>query len=227
MSRICAIHQPSYLPWLGYFDKISKADVFVFLDIVQFRKNYYQNRNKIRTEDGWHWLTVPVLKRKLGQLICEVEIDSTQHQWKKKHLASMDQNYRKAPYFNTYYEGLKKEYLAYNTSSLSLLNIQLVKYIQKAIIPDWKGEFIISSHLDISDQDANERLIEICKKVNCDRYLSGVGAKDYIEETFFQKAGMKIVWQDFNEKQYKQVYEPFIPGMSAIDRMFNCGIWRG
>ena len=216
---ILSLHQPQYLPYLGYFDKIAKSDCFVFLDCVQYKKREFQNRNKIRTKDGWIWLTVPVIsKNKSSQQINEVLINNSVS-WQKKHLKSIICYYRNAKYFNEYI-GFFEEIYNKKFERLIDINLTIIYYLLEQF--SIKTKIFFESSLSISTKKT-QRIIDICKKLNADTYLSGIGGKDYLDEELFKKENIKLIYQDFKHPVYRQCYEPFIPYMSAIDFLFNCG----
>ena len=216
---IVTIHQCEHLVWLGLLDKISKADVFILADNFQFKKNYYENRNKIRTKDGWQWLTVPVEKDN-HKPINEVKIIND-IKWQLKYLNTIKQNYQKSEKFNFYYLDIENIILG-NWSSIGHLNERLLK-----LFLNWfniKTSIIRSSELNL--QHLNEgtiTLLEICQKVGADTYLSGSSGKDYLDLSLFEKNNIKVVFHEFIHPVYKQQYSPFIPGMSALDYLFNLG----
>jgi len=153
---IISIHQPQYLPWLGYFDKIDRSDTFVFLDNVQFKKNEWQNRNKIKTAEGWQWLTVPVLHN-FGQMIHEVKINNTV-QWKRKHLGALFTNYSKTPFLSDYFEFFKSTFAA-EWEFLADFNIHVIMFITEALGLSGK-QFVKASELKLRKGNT-ERLIDI------------------------------------------------------------------
>ncbi|MCM8819267.1 MAG: WbqC family protein [Candidatus Omnitrophica bacterium] len=216
---IVSVHQPQYLPWLGYFHKIANSDCFVFLDCVQYKKREFQNRNRIRTKDGWVWLTVPVIsKDKENQLICQVKINND-FPWQRKHLNSIKLSYKEAPYFFSYIgffeEVYSKKWLNLIDLNLAIINFLLEKFSIKTPI-----KFL--SQLNIKSTKT-ERIIEICKSLGADTYLSGIGGKDYLDEELFKKNNIKLIYQEFKHPIYRQCYSPFISQLSAIDLLFNCG----
>jgi hypothetical protein len=216
---ILSLHQPQYLPWLGYFDKIAKSDCFVFLDCVQYKKREFQNRNKIRTKDGWIWLTVPVISKSKGfQLINEVLINNSIG-WQNKHLKSIICCYKNAKYFNEHI-GFFENIYNKKFEKLIDINLAIIYYLLEQF--SIKTKIFFESSLSISTKKT-QRIIDICKKLNADTYLSGIGGKDYLDEELFEKENIKLIYQDFKHPVYKQCYEPFIPYMSAIDFLFNCG----
>lgn len=216
---IISVHQPQYLPWLGYFDKIARSDCFVFLDDVQYKEREFQNRNKIRTDRGWVWLTVPVISQGQGrQNISEVKIDN-EIPWQRKHLGSIKTAYANAEYFKEYFPGLE-EVLSRKWEYLKDLNIELIRFILNFLSISTPISF--DSDLKITTA-RTQRIIDICKKMKADTYFSGFGGKDYLEESIFARENIKLFYQDFQHPQYRQCYEPFEPYMSIIDLMFNHG----
>jgi hypothetical protein len=215
---IVSIHQPQYLPWLGYFDKIERSDVFVFLDNVQFKKNEWQNRNKIKTDQQWQWLTVPVI-HKFGQKINEVEINNTVR-WGKKHLTALITHYSKAAFFKEHIAFLEQTY-AQEWKSLADLNMHLIKYLAKALGIS-NTEFVLSSEYE-SREEPNERLVDLCKQLEGDVYLSGKDGAKYLNLDAFEQEGIQVIFQDYNHPQYPQLYGDFVLYMSVIDLLFNCG----
>ena len=214
-----SIHQPQYLPWLGYFDKIESAESFVLLDNVQFAKGSFQNRNRIRTNDGWIWLTVPVItKGHFRQALNEVEINNKVC-WQHKHWQSIKINYNRAKHFKEHGPFLDAVYFK-RWDRLVDLNVFITKYILSYLGIERKIYF--ASHLKI-DGNSTDRLINICKCLNADTYLSGTGAYDYIDAAKFTKEKIKLKFQDFTHPAYNQLYSPFIPYMSIMDLIFNYG----
>lgn len=214
---IVTIHQPEHMPWLGFFHKISKADVFVILDNVQFRKNYFQNRNKIRTANGWSWITVPV-SHDSGSLIRDVKIAQSAR-WEEKWWKSLYLSYTKSKYFNLYGEAI---HAVINTPNpaLSELNIALIDLMRGFL--DIKNRIILASELDVCGC-GSDLVLNICKKLKADEYLSGISGKEYLNAADFVKAGISLTYQEFHHPIYKQLYEPFLPCMSIIDLLFNRG----
>jgi hypothetical protein len=220
---ILAVHQPQYIPWLGYFDKIAKSDCFVFLDQVQYKPREFQNRNKIRTKDGWLWLSVPIISKGLGrQRICDVSIDN-EFPWQKKHLKSLKFWYAKAEFLNDYlafFEGVYSR----RWERLADLNVYIINYILKQL--SITKPIFFESQLNIANK-GTDRIIEICKKLKADTYFSGIGGKKYLEEDKFTKTDIKLIYQDFIHPKYHQQFmsnnHDFIPFMSILDLLFNEG----
>ena len=217
---IAAIHQPNYLPWLGYFYKIARSEVFVFLDNVQYGKNNIINRNKIKTAQGAAWLTVGVLsKGRLGQLIKDVDINNDTS-WRRTHEKSISQNYSKAPYFKKYKDFFEDIYYK-QWEKLVHLNEALIK-LNCDLLGIRDVKFIRASELSISGQ-STELLINICKAIGADTYLSGFGGKKYMDEKAFEQASISLSYYDFDHPTYNQLWGEFIPNLSIIDLLFNEG----
>lgn len=214
---IVAIHQPQYLPWCGYFDKMDKADVFCYLDNVQFKKNEWQNRNRIKTAQGWQWLTVPVLY-KFPEKIQEVTINNNAN-WRHKHLLSLVANYSRSPFFSDYI-GIFKDVYAVEWELLAKLNIQLVEELRKLLKIETKT--VVASEMELSE-DPTERLIDVCLNVGADTYFSGPGGADYMDMGKFAKQGIKVQFQRFVSPRYPQNFGDFEMNLSVVDLLFNCG----
>ncbi len=220
---IVSVHQPQYLPWLGYFDKIDKSDCFVFLDTVQYKIREFQNRNKIRIKDKWIWLTVPVkTKGEFRQRICDIEIDK-ERDWASRHKKSLTAWYGQAPFFEAYFPFFESVFTK-KWEKLADLNIHVIKYILKQLKIDTPLYF--ESEIGTTKK-STERIIEICRKLNADTYLSGIGGRDYLKEDEFKKVGIRLIYQQFNHPPYHQQYlsdnQPFEPYMSVVDLLFNEG----
>jgi len=212
-----AIHQPNYLPWIGYFHKIFKSDIFVFLDDVKYTNRDFINRNKIKTSHGWMWLTVPI-KSSSKLNINRVRIDSSK-KWRRKHWRSIKTSYGKSKFFSDFEEEFKKVYEK-NWKNLSNLNITLIKKISRII--GLKTKFKKSSKLN-TEKKKDKRILEICKKLGADEYFSGQGAENYLEKDFFYENNIKLTFQDFEYPEYKQRFDGFVPKLSFIDVLFNLG----
>ena len=214
---IVSIHQPQFIPWLGYFDKISQSDCFVILDNVQFKKNEFQNRNKIRTPEGWQWLTVPV-SYKFPMRIDQVPINN-QTNWKHKHTQSLLANYRKAPFFDNVFPLLETMYRE-DWERLTDLNTWGVVELCKAL--GIKTEIRYARDFDLPEEPTG-RLVKICKDLDATNYLSGAGGKGYLETESFDGAGIEVTFQDYHHPTYEQRNDAFEPYMSVVDLMMHCG----
>ncbi len=217
-KKTLAVLQPGYLPWLGFFDQLARSDVFVFYDDVQYDKNGWRNRNRIKTPAGPHWLTVPVNVKHLGQRICDVEIENRSN-WSKKHLGSIRQYYGKAPYFKDYFPAIES-LLEQQWEKIIDLDLALIdQFVQ------WFGidtEFYRSSQLNVQGE-RNERLLNLCLRFGAERYLSGNAAQDYLDVDLFKSSGVEVCWQNYQHPVYPQILGDFIPYLSALDLLLNCG----
>ncbi len=217
---IIAIHQPNFIPWIGYFFKISRCDVFVLLDNVQYTKNGFINRNRIKTPQGENWLTLPVIQSgKFGQDIKDTQIVNKDYTVKKT-LASITANYKKAKYYDKYFNEFSN---VLNTSDDNLcnLNSSIIKWIAADL--DIKTKMIYASELNGITGESTERLVSICKKLNGTDYLAGLGAKKYQEDHLFNSENINVINTPFKHPVYPQLWKEFLPSMSIMDLLFNCG----
>lgn len=215
-----AILQSNYIPWKGVFDMINMVDKFVFFEDVDFTKRDWRSRNKICTANGELWLTVPVVKAPRGTKIKDIQI-STSEDWQKKHYTNIVNNYKKAPYFKDYEWLLEDFYINHHWTNLSEMNIYMTTKI--ATVLGITTEFLNSK--DIPSLGAkDDKLIDICKYVGADAYLSGPAAKDYIHNEKFQENGISLSYIKYDSyPAYKQVYGDFDPYVTVLDVLFNCG----
>jgi hypothetical protein len=218
---IVAIHQPHYLPWLGYFYKILKSDVFVFLNNVQFEKGRFCNRNKIKTAHGPMWVTVPVLLKGLNfPLVSDVKVNNAED-WRKRHWKGICQNYARAPYFDSYAEAFAKIY-EQTWEMLEDVNEATVKVALQSLNIEGK-KLYKATDLAVTGS-STELLINICKTLGADTYLSGLGGSvSYLDEARFREEGIKLHFYDFQHPSYHQTWGEFLPNMSIIDLLFNEG----
>lgn len=217
---IASIHQPQYLPYLGFFHKLSCSDIFVVLDDVQYQKNGLQNRNKIKCSQGWQWMTIPVVYN-FGDSIREVGI-SCNADWRRKHWNSLLSNYARAPYFAVYEDRLKKIF-EMDWIWLSELNMALIHWAMEVL--NINTQIIYSSDLGLDGCKSTERLINICKAVKAEKYLSGQGGKEYMDTAIFEENNIDVIWQQFVSPEYPQVFPEvgFISNLSIVDTIFCCG----
>lgn len=219
---IISAHQPEYLPYLGFFYKMAKADKFILADHLQFSKKDFLNRNRIRTNSnsqGWVWLTVPIITHGRGyQKINEIEINNSTP-WAKKHWQLIYFNYKRTPFFNNY-QNFFEELYSRKWQKLVDLNESIIYFMKKEL--GIKTNLIKSSGYDFKE-GKNDLIIELCKEFKADTYLSGLGAKSYIEIEKIKKNNLKIIFSDFKHPIYPQRFGPFVENLSAIDLLFNCG----
>ena len=214
---IIFVHQPEYIPWLGFFDKLARCDTFVIYDDAQFQHGGFHNRNKIKTMKGWEWLTVPIVHGH-PQTIKDVKIAGAQ--WKEKQLSIISHNYEKAPYFKEYLP-IIREAINFNHELLIGLNLHLIRTI--AEILNIKVNLVRSSEFPYCGKEKNEKLVSMCKFIGADTYLSGSGGKAYVNEDMFSEAKIKVQWHNYEHPIYKQKFDGFQPNMSIIDILFNMG----
>jgi len=209
------IHQPNFIPWVGYFAKMLAADTFILLDDVQYTKNSFINRNRIRIGPSPHWVTVPV-RGSIESQIREIEIDNTQN-WKKLHLKTLRQYYQKAPGFHRTFQLLEDIY-ANDFKYLCDLNIALIGRVaeQLALRPTLvrSSEFVLSS-------SRTERLVDLVRQAGGDTYISGSGGQTYQEESAFAENHIKLVYLKVVQDPYPQQGEGFVPSLSILDYLFN------
>ncbi len=218
-----AILQPGYLPWLGFFDQMQQVDTFVLYDDVQYDKNGWRNRNRIKTSQGVQWLTVPVLTSgRKKPLIKDVLIDN-HTDWRGRHLKSIKQNYSRAPFFGDYIEILEK---VYSQWWKYLLDVDVAFVLALRMILTVKTEIKYSSDMDVVTDNREQRLIEICRKLGADELLEGSVGRDYLEEAnteLFNRNGIRITYQDYQHPVYSQLYGDFQSHLSVVDLLMNEG----
>lgn len=222
-NKRVVIHQPDFLPYLGFFHRLIHCDTLVFLDNAQFNrggsKTCWHNRDKIKTTGGEKWLTVSVRKASLGTLINKIKL-SDHTAWRKNNLNLIWENYKKAVFFKEIFPYIETIY-ANDTDSLCQFNIKGLHILMDLF--DLKIETRLASELNCRGK-ANDLVVDILKQLGADTYISGVGAKDYFKPEPFEKARIKIAWQNFTHPLYTQCHGEFIPFLSSIDLLFNCGV---
>lgn len=219
----CVILQPSYIPWRGYFHQIQKADLFIFYDDVTFDKDGWRNRNRIKTPNGTRWLTIPVTAeagRQLHTTPIHLVRTSQQHAWKPQHWKTLQHSYSKAPYFKRYAEMLEPFYQQESPLLCEFL-IQLTRAISAELgIQD--TQFRKSSELGGAGSKT-DRLVNILTSVGATHYISGPAAKNYLEESKFQEAGISVEYMTYGYPEYQQLHPPFDPQVSVLDLLFMTG----
>jgi hypothetical protein len=217
-----AISQPTYLPWLGYFDLIDQVDAFVLLDSVQFEKQSWQQRNRIKTPAGLQWLTVPVAFRgRFGQRIMEVIIRDPE--FPKKHLRAIELNYRRAPFFDRHFPELARILEQHPSGSrLADLNSEIIQWV--CMVLDIRTTIVRSSELG-QEGRRSELLVNLCRSLNADSYVSPPGSAIYLLEDLqlFADAGIDVSFQYFEHPTYRQMFSVFVPYASVLDVLFNEG----
>jgi len=217
------MHQPNYLPWLGYFEKMRQADVFVLLDAVQFpRGRSVANRNRIRVGDSELLLTVPVaVPRGREGIALYTEVLLADARWKAKHLRSIDQAYRRAPHFELYFPQLSE--IIENADSFCELNVALVRWLARSLGIGTPTPRLTEIATDLGQK--NDLTIALCRVFGADVYLSGAGARSYNDPCVLAQEGIELRYREFSHPVYPQLGAGFVANLSAIDALFNCGRW--
>lgn len=213
------IHQPEFAPWLGFFHKVRLADKLVLLDDVQFRKNYFQNRNRLLSPQGMVWITVPVRRTGLQTRINQVEIAENDPRWRQRILKTIQQNYRQARYFESVFDAVE-ELLRRTGQYLVSINIPLIRWMlaEFGLIP----EIITSSALGV-EIAGSQRILEICQAVGATAYISGISGRDYLDLDSFARAGIAVEFQQFYHPIYPQLQPGFVPQVSALEALLLLG----
>jgi hypothetical protein len=218
-AHTLAVLQPGYLPWLGFFDQVRRSDLFMYYDDVQFDKHGWRNRNRIKSPQGPHWLTVPI--RHTGAefpSILDAEIDR-RIPWARKHVATVQHFYARAPYLRPYLPQLE-EVLNQPWERLVDLDLAVCQ-----LFFDWLGiktRVARASELDVGGT-RSERLLNLCRLVGARRYLSGDAAQAYLDLDLFAGDGIEVCWQRYEHPIYAQLHGPFVSHLSALDLILNCG----
>jgi len=217
--KTASIHQPQYIPYPGYFHKLANCDIFVSLDNVNFEKNGWQNRNRIKTAQGWQWLTIPIVQ-KSEQLIKDTLIDN-KDKWSRKHWQALVTNYSKAPFFREFAGRFEELYLR-EWTHLEKVNREFVRVMAEVL--EISRPIIDGSEINAAGS-ASVLLIDICKKLGCERYLAGPGGAEYMDTELFAREEIEIIWQDYHCQEYSQLYPKggFVENLSVIDMIFNLG----
>ena len=219
------IMQPSYLPWLGYFDLMNRCNLFVVYDDVKYTKNDWRNRNKIKTSQGEQWVTVPIEAEGVKKNINMVQTDGGS--WANDHIKAFQMNYAKAPFFDELFpifkDRLEKEMDMDLSKRSRLIDISLdLIYWIKAYL-GIKCDITYSSAIGFNNYHKTERLVLICETLGATEYISPNGSKPYLVPEAFEEAGIKLTWQDYSHPTYDQQWGEFKPNMSIIDLLFNKG----
>ena len=222
---IVSIHQPNYIPWIGYFHKIASSDVFVIFDDVQLprgKKNNFVKRNRIKTKSGAKWLTIPVKNKSQMVPINKVEINNDMP-WKENHRNSISHNYTKSHFFKDYkYEFQKESEKDYKY--IAEFNVALIKFFMNVL--EINTKIVFSSSLGVN-KTGTEKILGIIKKLNCNQYItgSGLGSKKYVtdNENLFKEYGIELILHKFTQPVYPQQFNEFVPDLSIVDILSNIG----
>ena len=222
---IVTVHQPHFLPWLGYLHRMARADLFILLDHVQFERRNYQNRTMLRLNDQARWLTVPVEQRSQKERIDEKRIDNSLHGttrwWSPGHFQTIRQAYREAPFISDYAPALRRIFET-RWERLVGLNAALLELLRDAF--RIRTRLVRSSELNVEGAKS-ELILNLCRAVGADALLAGLGgSRDYLDRAAFERHGVRIVYQQFEHPVYAQRGDaPFIKGLSSLDMLLNCG----
>ena len=217
---VIGILQPGYLPWLGFFEQMWRSDIFVIYDDVQYDKEGWRNRNRIKSANGVQWLSVPVLfKLSDAPLIKDIKIDNKTN-WRKKHLASIRQNYTKAPFFKDYIGFFEAAYARHWEYLLDLDMFFIAGLAQFLGMAD--KVIHLSSSVGVQG-DRIGRLINLCRHFGVDTFYEGHSGRNYIDEELFLAQGVTVEYQSYQHPMYNQLYGEFVPYLSVIDLLFNHG----
>lgn len=222
MSKTVVIHQPDFLPYLGFFQRLLVADVFVVLDTAQFvdgTSQSWMHRDKIKTPQGEKWLSLSIKKPPRDTAIRDVML-SDAVDWRTGNLNLLQANYRKAPCFREIFPFVEQLY-AFECERMMDFNLKSIEMLLALF--DIKVPMVFASELDVQGRK-NDLLVDILKKTAATHYLSGVGARAYFDPAPFMEANIEVVWQNFTHPIYPQLHGDFVPYLSSIDMLFNCGI---
>ena len=215
--------QPTFLPWIGYFDLIAQVDTFVLYDDVQFAKQSWQTRNRIPTSNGITQLTVPLQNSPLDTLIFDIKIDNSKP-WQKKHLKSIFYNYQKAPFFKEIYTFMES-FFDHRFEMLSDMHTHFIRSIAQKI--GINTVILKSSELEVDKSNRVQRLIDICKKVDAEVYISTSGAYGYMQEengnVQFTTNNMQLLYHNYQHPTYPTLFKDFTPYMCILDLLFMVG----
>lgn len=217
---IVTIHQPEHLPWLGLFHKVRRADVFVVLDSVRFRKNYFQNRNRLLSANGPYWVTVPVLHHGVDKCLHLIRTNETVR-WREKILKGVEQNYRRHPNFEHNFTWLDR---TLRSSGDRLVDINLALFDEMAAPLGVSTRRVLASSLR-PEGAKSDLVLDICRRMGATRYLSGPTGRSYLDLAAFEAAGIQVDFQQFRHPRYSQMGsgERFVPLLSALDALMNLG----
>ena len=219
-GRTAVIAQPTYLPWLGYFELIARADVVIFLDTVQFEKQSWQCRNRLKGSDGKpFWLTVPLMNHSLATPLREIRISPHQESWRKKHLRSIEVHLGAGPYFQQLFPSLQ-QWLNTEYDYLADLNIDGIKMFSELLA--LSPRFVRASALNPKGHKT-ELVVGLCRQVGADHYYSSAGSKAYLDERLFAEAGIRLTYQTWEHPLYAQRGKDFVSHLAVVDALMNIG----
>lgn len=215
---IVSIHQPEHMPWLGFFYKMLRSDKFVILDSVQYRKNYFQNRNQIVTNGKPNYITATVQnKGHMSTRICDMKLGDPK--FKKSYLNKIRESYRKHPYFNIHFSAIE-EILNTDYEYLEEMNMRLIEYFRDFL--SIETPLIYSRNLNLNSSK-DELVLDICKELSADTYIAGISGRDYLDLNEFSRVGIQVLYDEYQKYEYPQYKSSeFVPYMSILDLVMNC-----
>lgn len=222
MTKTAVIHQPDFLSYLGFFHRLLAANVLVVLDTAQFvdgTSQSWMHRDKIKTQQGEKWLSLSLKKAPRDTLIRDILLSDSVN-WRGANLRLLYENYRKAPYYGEIFPHVEKLY-AFSCERMMDFNLESIRMLMRLL--DVETPMIFASDIDAQGRK-NELLVDILGKIGADCYLSGAGARAYFDPQPFSRACIKVIWQEFTHPEYPQMYGEFIPYLSSVDLLFNCGV---
>ena len=222
---ILVAHQPEFLPWLGNISKATMGDIYLFFDTDQFKKETFQNRNRIRVknQEGFQWLIIPVKDAKT-RMMRENEVQMHDNNWKQKHLRSIKHSYSKATFFDKYFSSIERLY-SYENNDLAGFLIKIVAFALKEFkinVPVYRTSELIKQGF-LFEGKSTDIIISMCKAFNAKTFVAGVTGKTYLDKKAFETEKIQLVFQNFEHPVYNQLHGEFVPNMSFIDLLFNQG----
>lgn len=214
-----AIVQSSYIPWKGYFELMARSDVFVLYDCVQYTARDWRNRNRIKTAQGLHWLTVPVVHESQKQRIADTMV--AEGDWARVHWESLRHHYAQSAHFGVFADRVERLYATCRFQRLTEVNRHFLEGIN-AMLGIATPLYVQEAHVG-QDDSPSGRLLAICRAHGATRYLSGPKAKAYLDVGLFEKAGVAVEWMAYDYPEYPQLHGAFEHGVTMLDMLFNTG----
>jgi hypothetical protein len=225
VAVLVTIHQPEHLPWAGYFSKADVADAMVILDVVQYRKNYFQNRNRVLGPNGPTWVVVPVLtKGHTSSELRHLQINDGDRRWRDKYWRTLEMSYARHLHFDEHASWIRS-WLDERWDLLVPLNVTLIRGLFEALGITTPLRFASEMPAPVTEGlSGSSLLLSICRALGADGYLSGLHGKEYLDEDLFREAGISVAYHAFTQPEYPQRrQDTFVPGMSVVDLLFNRG----
>ncbi len=217
---IVAIQQPEHVPWLGFFNKMAHCDLFVYLDNVQFKRRYFENRNRIRIADRVAWLTVPVeSKGRFDQRINEMRIHAD-GRWARRYMGTLRQAYARAP-FGAEVEQLVRPHIEQGHTVLVALNLALIETIRDYL--GFTTQTVRASSMGLDALRGGDLILALCQRAEASAYVSGPDGRDYLDMTAFARAGVQVTYHDYAHPAYDQQDPTFMSHLSILDLIAHCG----